>query len=144
MLLVWRCSTTAEQAQSMFVQLQKVVDPEKQRLSLKGGLSQTKSTEIFQAERRLQAAIAYKYGIQPEAGSYALSADEKRQLDNVDLYTTRTMFDVKINRWSLKDACNLSTNSLASQLFGLQVSMWGRTGTLENVERSTASNLSIE
>jgi hypothetical protein len=129
-------NTTPEQAWSLFERIQKVVSEE-----LTQSLPKDKETEIQKALARLGQAVSHKYNIPAEAAEIVPQIDLK-QVDRIDLYTPDTMLDAKCRekesanepRRSLREALNLPTDGF-STLFGLETPLFGKSATLENVEK---------
>jgi hypothetical protein len=126
--------TTSKTAWGIFLRIQEVVQIELNRLESKE-TAREKREEIGKAVQCLAAAVAYKYKTLEENPAF-LSDEEKAYVDAIDLYSFNTMFDAKIKKWSLRQALNLSSDSLASKLFGLQEALWGKATALQNVEKT--------
>lgn len=123
-----------EKMTDMFRRLEGIVNRELNRLKSKNS-SKEKVVEISEAIQRLAGAIAYKYHTKIQ-DSAVLSKEEMAYVDSIDLYSFNTMLDLKIRKWSLRQALNLSSDSLISQWFGLQEALWGKTTSLERVENT--------
>lgn len=124
---------TPEKMTEIFEQIGGIVAKEISRLSAKDS-SQEKILEISKAMQRLAGAIAHKYNtLIPDSAN--LSPTEKAYVDSIDLYSYNTMLDLKIRKWSLRQALNLSSESLISRVFGLQEALWGKATSLESVEK---------
>lgn len=126
--------TTPKKALGIFTRIKEVVQIELNRLEFKES-SNEKMKEIANAVQCLAAAIAHKYKT-PVENSASLSASEKVYVDSIDLYSFNTMFDAKIKKWSLRQALNLSSDSVLSRIFGLQEALWGKATSLGNVEKT--------
>lgn len=126
--------TTSEQAIGIYTRLKSVVQIELDRLERKGD-SEEKISAIVRAVQGVAGAIEHKYGVVVERSS-PLSLEEKQHVDAVDIYSFNTMLDVRVRRWSLRQALNLSTDSPLSKMFGLQEALWGKATSLSNVEKT--------
>lgn len=121
---------TPENILAIFERLRGFVRNEQLRLESKN--SQEKSAEITQAMHLLAGALAFKYNIDV-AEAAILSREQQMIVLSAELYSYNTMLVLKIGKWSLHQALNLSTDSLLSKIFGLSEAMWGQTTALENV-----------
>lgn len=123
-------NTTPQQAWSLFERIQKVVSEE-----LTQSLPKDKETEIKKALARLGQAVKYKYNT-PAEDDKTISRIDLEQVDSLDLYTPNTMLDAKCQEEcrSLREALNLPTDGF-SIFFGLGTSLFGKSVTLENVEK---------
>lgn len=127
-------NTTFDDAKILFDKIQNAIQLELNRLEKDEG-SKNKIIEIQKASTTLLKAIAYKY----KKTINDLKPLNKRYHENVnsiDLHSVDTMLDAQIKGLSLKQALNLSTNSLVSKVFGLQEALWGQTTSLNNVEKA--------
>lgn len=124
--------TTFEDVWGLLSRIEAVVQIELNRLD-SDEESGEKITEIKIASKTLREAVAYKYKKRIQ-GVDTLSQRCQAFVDSTDLYSFNTLLDAKIKKWSLRQALNLSTHSLASKMFGLQEALWDKTTALENVE----------
>jgi hypothetical protein len=67
--------------------------------------------------------------------SVPLSISEQEYVKSSDLYSYNTLLDLKIRKWSLRQALNLSINNPLSWMLGLQEALWGEAKALENVKK---------
>lgn len=152
-------TTTPDQAWEIFKRVEGVVQKEIRRLaelSAAHGYSRDKETEIAHAVDHLRQAVLHKYSLPAPAGHEALPKIDTEQIDSTDLYSIRTMLDLKCSVWksgtrsrcasgegfepgkSVRQALNLATGNPLSMLFGLQPPLWGKTTALLNVESALA------
>lgn len=125
-------NTTLNDAQKLFAKIKSVVQIELDRLA-KDIESDEKINEINDSLQILETAITYKFTGQVKDVNL-LSKFQQTVVDSIDFYSFSSLLNARINGQSLKQALNLSTQSLTSKVFGLSRALWGKTTSLENVE----------
>jgi hypothetical protein len=127
---------TPQKALEIFERIKGIIQKEQSRISRRDSNSSThKNEEIDKAINLLAGAVAHKYKLSiPESEN--LQEEQKAHVDSQDLYSYNTMLDLKIGKWSLRQALNLSTDSLLSRIFGLRQALWGKATSLANVEHA--------
>lgn len=145
---------TPGEAFGIFERIQNAVNREMQRVS--GTLSnEAKCEEMAAAVHRLGRALILKYKECPQ--SLSSLPDFKldvKQIEKMDLYSVNSMLDANIRdpessagdfacfqrNKSLRQVLNYSRINLFRPIFGLQPALWGKTLSLENVEKELYSH----
>lgn len=126
--------TTFEDANKLFNQINELVQTELARLRSKEHRSDEKIEVISTVLKYLQEAILFKYKASKEI--LDLSMEQMSYIDSINLYSLDTMLDAEITEWSLRQALNISGDSLLSLMFSPQEALWGKTTSLRNVEKA--------
>lgn len=126
--------TTFEEANRLFEQINELVQRELSRLRSKENRSDEKIEVISTVLKCLQDAIKFKYKASEDF--LDLSMEQMDYINSINLYSLDTMLDAEITEWSLRQALNISGDSLLSVMFSPQEALWGKATSLENVENA--------